>query len=373
MIQKIGAGFTILTLLALGACKPGPERTRPPRRVFAIRVADSSGLTERAFPGRARAGQEVNLSFRVAGPLIAFPADVGTQVKAGDELARIDPQDFEMAVRNLEAQVEREQARAKRADQDLTRIMKIFNEDPGATSQAAIDRAKQTADSANANVRSLEASVTTTKNRLSYTHLKAPFDGVVVETYVENFETVVPKQPVLRLLDPSSIEFVISVPENSIGYAPYVESIDVKFDALPGVNVPARIKEIGKEATQATRTFPVTLVMAQPPGAEILPGMAGQASISAKLPEQAKETGIEIPATAVFSKGDAQESFVWVIHQASKKLTRRRVEVGQLSRFGILIRSGLQPGEWIVTKGVHSVEEGETIRMIDNSKEDSTS
>ena len=96
-------------------------------------------------------------------------------------------------------------------------------------------------------------------------------------------------------------------------------------------------------------------------------------SISAKLPEQAKETGIEIPATAVFSEGDAQESFVWVIHETSKKLSRRGVEVGQLSRFGILIRSGLQPGEWIVTKGVHSVEEGETIRMIDASKEDSTS
>ncbi len=82
MIKKIGAGFTILTLLALGACKPETERTRPPRRVFAIRVADSSGLTERAFPGRARAGQEVNLSFRVAGPLIAFPADVGMQVNS---------------------------------------------------------------------------------------------------------------------------------------------------------------------------------------------------------------------------------------------------------------------------------------------------
>ena len=75
-------------------------------------------------------------------------------------------------------------------------------------------------------------------------------------------------------------------------------------------------------------------------------------------------------ATAVFSQGDAKRSCVWVIDETSKKLSRRDVEVRQLSRFGVLIKSGLEPGEWILTKGVNSVEEGEVVRIIDESGEE---
>lgn len=60
---------------------------------MALKVADASGLLERAFPGRARASQEVNLSFRVSGPLITLPVEVGDKVQADDVLARIDPND----------------------------------------------------------------------------------------------------------------------------------------------------------------------------------------------------------------------------------------------------------------------------------------
>ncbi|UCC29631.1 MAG: efflux RND transporter periplasmic adaptor subunit [Phycisphaerales bacterium] len=373
MMFRIGVIVLALATLGLGACKQEPEQPRPPRRVFAIRVADTSGLTERAFPGRAKAAQEVNLSFRVSGPLIAFPVDVGAVFKKGAVVARIDPQDYETALRTLQGQLEREQARAKRAAQDLERDLNIREDDPGAISQAAIDRSQQAADSAKASVRSIEASVQHAEDRLGYTSLRAPFDGVVVETYVENFETVVAKQPILRLLDPSTIEFVINVPESLIGYTPYVETINVAFDALAGIQVPATIKEIGKEATQATRTYPVTLAMQQPAGGEILPGMAGQANVSGHLPEEAREAGTEIPATAVFERKGDGDSYVWVIDEAAKTLSRRVVDVGQLSRFGLLIKSGLAPGEWIVTKGVHSLEDGEQVRIIDASKEDGTS
>ena len=192
-----------------------------------------------------------------------------------------------------------------------------------------------------------------------------PFDGIVTQTYVENFETVVAKQPILRVLDSSRIEFTIFVPENQITYAPFVQSITVRFDALPDVEVEAEIKEIGKEASQATRTYPVTLVMDQPPNAEILPGMAGQASITAELPEGASQAGIDIPATAVFSAEDIEKSYVWVVDEATKTLGRREVEIGQLTAYGILVRSGLAAGDLIVTKGVNSLTEGQEVRIID--------
>ena len=190
---------------------------------------------------------------------------------------------------------------------------------------------------------------------------------MVVATYVENFEFVQAQQPILRLLDPASIEFTIFVPENLIGYAPYVESASVRFDTLPDVEVEAQVKEISKEASQATRTYPVTLIMQPPAGVEILPGMAGQATITAKPPEGDKDLGIDIPATAVFSADDKGKSYVWVVDPASNTLSRREVEVARLTDFGVLVRAGLEPGEWIVFRGVHSLKQGQQVRIIDET------
>ena len=365
--------YLVSLVLLVTACGPEPEKKTVIRPVKAMRVADSSGLMERALPGRAKAGLEVNLSFRVPGPMIAFPVSVGDEVKAGDVMARIDPTDYETAVRSLEAQLARGQATAKRARNDVTRNEKIQKEDSGAISQASIDRSREAVDAADATVRSLRASVKTARDQLSYTELKAPFDGVVVETYAENYETAIAKQPILRVLNPESIEFVINVPENLIGLSPYVESITVKFDALPDVDVPAKVKEIGKEASQATRTYPVTLVMAQPPGAEILPGMAGKAYIVGRPPKDHEQVSIQIPATAVFTGAEPGKSYVWIVDESSKTLSRREVELAGLSRFGTRIRAGLEPGELIVVKGVHSVSDGQQVRILDDTRADTAS
>ena len=227
-----GAAVIAATVLLVTACeKPAPEPP-PPRNVFTLRVADASGFAERGFPGRARAAQEVNRSFRVSGPLIEFPARVGDEMKAGELLARIDPQDFVTNLRDLEGQLRNEEAAYTRARADLQRVMNVYNENSGAISESDVDRAQQVRDSSSARVASLRAAVQNAEDQLSYTALEAPFDGVVVETYVENFETVVARQPVLRLLDPTSIEFVVNVPENLIGLAPFVTEVTVRFDAL---------------------------------------------------------------------------------------------------------------------------------------------
>ncbi len=354
----------IAIALPVAGCAPEPETARPPRSVKAMQVVAPSTIGSRSFPGRAEAGQEVNLSFRVAGPLIELPVDVGDRVKRGDVVARVDPTDYESAVAGLEGQLQAAQAAANRARADFTRIDKTFREDPGATTEMALDRARQLRDSTAATVRGLGATVEGARDQLSYTSLSVPFDGAVVETYVENFETVIAKQPILRIVDPTRIEFTISVPENQIVYAPYVTGATVSFDALPGVKIPAMIKEIGKEASQAARTFPVTLAMDQPEGAEILPGMAGEALIEADLPEKSARIGIQIPTTALFAEDDPEKSYVWVIDQATNTLERREVEPGDFSEFGVLIKSGLQAGEWVVVAGASLLSAGEEVSIL---------
>ena len=371
-LYKSWAPASLLALGLLAGCdqKTAPESDLPPRLVKALRIADASALTERTFPGRASATREVNLSFRVSGPLIGLPVNVGDEVKTGDELARIDPRDFEVKIETIRGKLEQAKATRTVTEREYERAIEIQKKDKGLISGSEVDKRRGARDAVRANVSSLESALTSAQDDLGYTHLKAPFDGVVVATYVDNFEDVLPKRPVLRLLDPSSIEMVVSIPDSLIGYAPYVESVSIRFDALPDTEIKAEIKEIGREASQATRTYPVTLVMGQPENGEILPGMAGQASILSRPPEESKLVGIEIPATALFPGDDPNKNFVWIVDEATNTLARREVQIGKLSRFGVLIREGLKPGEWIVVKGVNSVKEGQEVRILDVAREE---
>lgn len=130
--------------------------------------------------------------------------------------------------------------------------------------------------------------------------------------------------------------------------------------------MPAVISEIGREASQATHTYPLTITMQQPEkGGKILPGMSGKAAFSGTLPDSA-EAGIYVPATAVFTGTDTQHSFVWIIEEES--LLRRQVEIGGLTENGILVTEGLKPGEWIVTAGVSHLTEGQKVRVINKGE-----
>jgi RND family efflux transporter MFP subunit len=362
--SRTGALLAAVLVLLLTSCEQESEVVKPPQLVKAMVIAEPSSIVSVAFPGRAEAGREVNLSFRVAGPLVEFPVSVGDKVPAGSIVARIDPTDYQSAVAGMEGQLQSAQAAADRANADLRRIEKTFAEDPGATTEMALDRARQLRDSTASTARGLQATVKGARDQLSYTRLKAPFSGEVVETYVENFETVIPKQPILRIVDPTRIEFTISVAENQIVYAPYVTGATIVFDALPNVEINATIKEIGKEATQATRTYPVTLVMDQPDNVEVFAGMAGEAIIEAKLPDEAGRTGISIPTTALFAGNDSKKSFVWVINPEDSRLVRREIQTGGITDFGILVSSGLEAGEQIVIAGTTLLSEGELVKPL---------
>lgn len=350
-----------LTAIFLAGCaQEAPPR--PPKPVKAIEISDPSALSADSYPGRAAAAREANMSFRISGPLVELPVKVGDTVAAGEVVARIDPNDYQVALNNVQSLLSGAEAALRRAEADYQRLSNVQREDPGATSQRAVDLALAARDQALAAASSASATVQTARDRLEYTTLTAPFNGKVVETYVENFETVVALQTIVRLLDSSSIEMTLSIPENLIGYADYVTSINVTFDALPGVEVPASISEIGSEASQATRTYPVTIIMEQPDGAEILPGMAGQAAVRARLPESAK-SGVHVPPTALFAGTDTERSYVWIID--ADAVTRREVTVGELTSSGVLVTGGLVPGDMIVAAGVSALVDGQSVRIID--------
>ena len=349
----------VLALLA--GCAEEPAAVEDViRPIRSMTVGDPTQLSGRTFPGKAKAVQEVELSFRVGGPLMTRPVDLGDEVGVGFVVARIDPRDFEVELRNVTAQVAEAKATSSRATSDYNRLARLYKEDPGATSEAAIDRARNNRDSATAIVESLQAAVAAANDRLDYTYLRAPFDGDVVSIYVENFEEVQAGQPIMRIINNDRIEMVVNIPESLISYAPQVQGIHITFSSFPDVEVPATIKEIGTEASSTTRTYPITLIMDQPEAVTILPGMAG--TLFTKSPPVAGQASLEIPIGATLSE-EGGASYVWIVDESTSTVSQREIVVGRLSNFGITVESGLSPGDRIATAGVHYLREGQKVRL----------
>jgi RND family efflux transporter MFP subunit len=402
-------------LMSMGCRKSAsePEAIRP---VLAVKVGDLKAIQGKEFPGRAKASHEVDLSFRVYGPLISLPVDVGSRVKKDDVIAVIDPKDFQTALDSVEGKLstaqanllamergarpeEVEQLKAALAQAEATYRQAVAdhqrNENllpKGGASKSQFDatlarrdltaaevtQAKEDLniglrgsrledlEAKRAEIKALKAAVDDAKNQLDYTVLKAPFDGTVAAKYVHNFQMVQAKQAIVRLLDVSKIEVTVQVPESLIGLAPRVKKVHCRFDALPGCEFVGQITKIGSEASQTTRTYPVTVAVDQPTDAQILPGMA--AVVRAEPPEGEIEAGgnLFVPPSAVFTDESgqaAQQSYVWVVGEDGGNVTRRAVTTGELTPVGIVVTEGLKTGEWVVTAGVHSLGEGQHVRI----------
>ncbi len=173
------------------------------------------------------------------------------------------------------------------------------------------------------------------------------------------------RQPIARLLDVSRIELTIDVPESTISNARYVTGIEVTFDAFRGRPVPATIKEIGREASERTRTYPVTLIMDQPDDITILPGMAGTVRGTVELPSD--QDVFEVPMSALLSD-ESDKTYVWLIEGESeiKRARRMEVEVAGLSARGARVR-GLSPGQLVATAGAASLKQEQQVRVFDES------
>jgi RND family efflux transporter MFP subunit len=313
-------------------------------------VEGPQGIGGRWWPGRAKATLEVDLGFEVAGQLQERSVDVGDEVQAGEVMARLDPRDYE----NLLTRAKAEQDRAKA----------FYDRVAEAAKTNAVSR--QDLDDARARYNQSQAQVRIRQKAVDDCRIVAPFDGLVSATFVDNFQNVQVKQPVVRFLDVSKLEMIINIPENLINYTDYVEGIRIRFDALPGVEIPATIKEVGREATRATRTFPVTLIFdAEGPGAQVQPGMAGEATGKVELPAGLQQAGIEVPASALFTPDglETQDDYVWIVDEQSSTVKLRKVEAGSITLTGGTLVKGLEPGERLVTAGVHRLREGQQVKL----------
>lgn len=355
---------TLFTLLS--ACQPAQQVAEEVvRPIKALTIGDADILAGKDFPGVAKATQEVDLSFRVAGVLAKMPIKVGQKVRLGDELAHLDPRDFEVALANAKASLASAKAQLTNAKVEYQRVVKVQKTNADVVSQSTVDLRLATFEQARASYASAQALMSAAKDRLSYSTLKAPFDGIVVRRYIENFQDVLPNKPVFRLVDISKIEMDVHIPENLISNLPYVRNIRVIFESFPEITIPAEIKEVSNEASLSTRAYQVRLIMTPPTGIKVLPGMTGRA-YGDVIKGNIKANNIVIPVAAVFSSTDAKSTYVWKYDSELKVINKHQVEKGPLIDQGLVIKKGLSYGDIIATAGVHILTEGQTVTLLAN-------
>ena len=358
----VAAGLAILTVSCGKEQEPVAEEVVRPAKVMTVTSMDEE--FRRTYPGKVRAAQRVDLAFQVAGPLIELPVDEGQEVKKDDLVARIDPRDFEVNLQNAQGRLARAQASLELAEKDYQRVTRIKEKDPGAVSDAMVDKAREAVDGATAQIKSYSAEVEAAKLQLSYTHLEAPFSGVIAKRYVDNFQEVQAKQPIVSLQDVSEIEILVDVPEIVMATARggRVRAV-AQFAAAPGKEYELTLKEYSTEADPRTQTYRLVLTMPAPEGVNILPGMTANVHGSERV--EIDGDRFVIPAIAVFAD-ETGVSHVWVIDQENKTVHQRKVKTGDLTGTdSIEIIDGLESGETIALSGVSQLREGMKIRPVE--------
>ncbi|MFG0284203.1 MAG: efflux RND transporter periplasmic adaptor subunit [Phycisphaerales bacterium JB039] len=360
-MQNRGVVCGVFMLLALAApgCEQAPPAEAVVRPVHAMRLTGSVAQEGRRFPGQARAVQEVDLSFRVDGDLIEFPVDVGDQVEAGQMVARLDPRDFGGNITELEASVALAAANLAAAEDDLQRTQRAF--DSAAATEFELTATREARNAAAAQVAAAEARLGGARDALNYATLRAPYAGNVTAEYVDNFQHITAGQPILRILDDSRIEMVVYVPEHLMSAGPTSMEVRCQFEAFPDLVLEAELKEVGTEADPVTRTYPITVIMDQPEGARILPGMTGHAWSAQAPPGTDAGAGFIVPLSALAEGADGAR-FVWLIGEDGA-VSRRDVEVGALVLGGVRIK-GVAEGEVIATAGAAFLAAGQRVKPV---------
>jgi RND family efflux transporter MFP subunit len=345
----------LLAALLTAACGGDPAPDTPAgasaRPVKTLIVGASGGHAQRNFPGRMEGSRRAELSFRVPGRVREILVKEGENVAEGALLARLDPTDFEVVLRDRKATydtAERNYARAR----ELVASGNISRYDYDRTEGA---------------FRSAEAALSQARHDLAYTELRAPFAGNIARRHVERYEQVTASQAVLSLLAVDSLDVKIALPERVLrelsisrtqraGTEEPVVRAWAEFEGATGQRFPLRLKEVATKADPKTQTFEVTFTMRNPDGFVVLPGMTTNVSVDFSALLQA-DAPLRVPASSVVA--DAQlGARVWLLDPQTMTVTSRAVRAGAMQGDEIEVLEGLQGGEELVTAGAALMAEG---------------
>jgi len=412
----LGIGLIVMVMgLFVWAQNPSESSETPliqPRPVKSMIIKKKSEVETRTFPGLVNAAGETRLAFRVSGTLQEMKVVTGQRVKKDQVIACIDPRDYKInvirlaasleearasleAMKNgarkedlaaLTAQVKAGRANLLRSQKELARFDQLIQKQiittarhdkavaDFRTSKTAYETAVQNFEkarkgarkedvlAAEARIKQIKANLAAGENALSDTVLKAPFDGVVNNRFVEKYEAIGTGQSIVSLLDFATVDVKSSIPEEMMLKRFSFTRISCTLEAYPGEVFIASIKELGLKTSKANQSFPLTVSLEIPENLDIQPGMT--ASLEIEFPrEKGRTRGFFLPAGAVFSDSNGL-ACAWKIDPVRFTVSKIQIKTDRVKDEEVLVIAGLQKGDRIVTAGAGFLIQGQEVRLL---------
>jgi RND family efflux transporter MFP subunit len=370
----------------------------------------------RSFPGKVDASSKAELAFQVPGILVRLPVKEGQRVGKGAIIAQLREDEFRARMETVQSESDRARAtlaallagerseeQLRREAQERAAAAKLANAkteferygrlvQASAVSRSEYDLAatnysvaqqehtaaeqlvekgtaarKEDIEAQEAAIRGTEGRLADAKLQLSDTTIRAPYNGVIAQRFVEEGQSMSPGKPVVRFQSVGEADIVVDVPEavmTSDLRSGNIVRMVAEIIGVPGRQYPARIKEIAQVADPATQTFPVRFAMSSPSGVTILPGMTATVTVTYRRPGH-RANRVFVPVSAI-SKNENGAQVAWVISpdQISRSCL---VRMGAAEDGEIEIVQGLKPGDRIAIAGTAFLRDGMKVRDLGNA------
>jgi RND family efflux transporter MFP subunit len=348
------SGLLLVAAVALVACsRPAPVE-EPVRAVKVMTVRSSALQASEEFSGEVRPRVESRLGFRVAGKLVSREVELGQRVKAGQVLARLDPQDYRLAADAAQAQLGAAVTNRDLAAADFKRFKELREQN--FISGAELERREAALKAAQAQVDQAQAQLAAQRNQGSYATLVADAASVVTAVEAEPGQVVSAGQPVVRLAQDGARDAVFAVPEDKLAVMRQGSAVVVRL--WPGqTQLDGRVREVSASADPVTRTYQVKVALE----GRQLPPLGATVSVLPKA-KNAERTGvIKLPTSAL--RQDGQTTAVWVLDATTMTVRSQPVQIATADGNDAVVAAGLQEGLLVVAAGVHVLSPGQKVTI----------
>ena len=364
----------LAAVFAIGATSPGRAQSpaSPPPAVGVVEATRRPITETSEFLGRIESVNRVNVVARVTAFLEKRMFVEGAELKAGDELYKLERGPFEADLETKKAQVAQLQATLENAKLTTARAQSLLGGPAG--QQSTYDAAIATQRSLEAQVQAAQAQVQLSQINLDYTDIRSPIDGKVGRTAVTEGNVVSPGSGVLTTIvsqDPMYVTFPVPVRQALALRERYAtrggfKAVVIKLRLPDGrtYGQTGQLNFVNNTIAQNTDTIMLRGGIPNPPLFD--PATTGGAVreltdgefVTVLLEGVEPVEVLAVPRAAVLS--DQQGDYVFVVG-ADNKAEQRRIQLGQSTTTVASVIHGLAPGDKVIVEGLQRVRPGQQV------------
>lgn len=286
--------------------------------------------------GKVQAVNSSNLSTRIMGHVSKIHVKVGDKVKKGQLLLSVNNADMSAKLAQVNANITEAKAGFENAEKDYNRFKNLF--DSGSASQKELDDVTAHYNMVKARFEAASQMKNEVQAQFSYINIRAPFNGVVSNKFINEGDMANPGMPLLEVETPGEFEVLAMVPETEISQIKNGAEVDVQIKSL-GTTVKGKIVEVSTSAKNTGGQYLVKVVL-KTTNAKLLSGMF--ATVQFPVAKSKRSNKVLIPTNVLFTKGEL--SGVYTVSQSNTALLRW-LRLGRTFGDKIEVLSGLKAGE----------------------------